>query len=319
MAFDEALVGKLERTLQVAGINLLDRIVQGIFHRLEIVQALDHIGHILRIPLDRTAAVVIFDNTENPAVVIAGLPLYRNAVLDISVARLPVTKLVEQCVTVGRMDMRQEQLLAAALQLAVAAADQPRNNLRRLELLDILVIIPVAQQRDILGRHHAQVGLFELLLDDHLVGHVTAHTERVLVVQRENPVFVMAGMVVQGNVVMGSRTYLVPDHVIEVLLHIVIRLGGEQRTDIPPDKRIAGRADMVGLFRGDQIDKLPRMIENGQHIGQRLEYLRGIFIPETSGRVGKHPSGTAAGSLLPGRQCSILPFQPLDLFDQFLP
>lgn len=89
MAFDETLVGKLERTLQIAGINLLDRIVQGIFHRLEIVQALDHIGHILRITLDNAASVFLPDYPENAAVVIAGLPLHRNAVLDISVAACP--------------------------------------------------------------------------------------------------------------------------------------------------------------------------------------------------------------------------------------
>ena len=122
---------------------------------------------------------------------------------------------------------------------------------------------------------HLQLMLGGLGLSD-----VAADAEGMLLVERENPVFVVAGSAPERNVVMGRGAAPRRKDIVEVVLHIAAGRGRKHRPDILPGELSARNPDMVGLIRGNQFDQRPFAVEHGQHVGYRIENLTGITLPK---------------------------------------
>ena len=152
-----------------------------------------------------------------------------------------------------------------------------------LELFAVGVVVPMAQRSDLFGLLHAAVRLYEVLLDVLFFGHVAAHAERVIAVERVDTVFVVISYPVERDVVMGSRPLPGGDYAVEIRLDALIRFRREHGRNMAADELAAGFAYVVGLFRGDQIDQFAFGRQDGQHVGQRIEDLLCIPLPETAG------------------------------------
>ena len=162
-----------------------------------------------------------------------------------------------------------------------------------------------------------QVAGVNLLLDvvqgifDHLqlvfrrlgLGDVAADAERMLAVEREDAVFVVAGLAVERDVVVRRRAVARGEDVVEVVAHIAARLGGEHRLNVLADEIAARDSDVVGTLGGDQFDEFSAPVEHGQHIGDRVENFTGEPLPEPCRGFGFR---------------SLLPFEFLDPANQLL-
>ena len=120
----------------------------------------------------------------------------------------------------------------------------------------------------------------QLMLGGLGLGDVAADAEGMLLVERENPVFVVAGSAPERNVVVGRGAAPRRKDIVEVVLHIAAGRGRKHRPDILPGELSARNPDMVGLIRGNQFDQRPFAVEHGQHVGYRIENLTGITLPK---------------------------------------
>lgn len=117
------------------------------------------------------------------------------------------------------------------------------------------------------------------------------------------PVFVVAGLAVERDVVVRRRAVARGEDVVEVVAHIAARLGGEHRLNVLADEVAARDSDVVGTLGGDQFDEFSAPVEHGQHIGDRVENFTANRLPEPCRGFGFR---------------SLLPFEFLDPANQLL-
>lgn len=216
VAVAELRIGELHAAVQRAGVNLLLDVVDGILERLEFAHALDDAGHILRITLDHPAARLTA-GVDHAAVQETVLPVEPDAELHVIARELAPGEQPQHLRPVGGMDGRKHHFAPAANRLRVSDARKPPDQTRRFDLVALLVIVPMVERLDLLGHFHAAIGLFELVFGLLLLRHVAAHAEGVLLVELENPVFVVAGHPVERDVVVGGGTLARRVHPVEVI------------------------------------------------------------------------------------------------------
>ena len=112
------------------------------------------------------------------------------------------------------------------------------------------------------------------------LGDVAADAERMLVVERQDAVFVVAGFAVERDVVVRRGAVPRGEDVVEVIAHVAASLRREHRLDVPADEFAARDPDVVGRFGGDQLDERAVPVEHGQHVGDRIEDFTGEPLPE---------------------------------------